>query len=116
MVKPQVKAAVEKRDLNEIHTMDDAVWVHTERIKLFFRQEKDKMDGRNFGPHGLLMQQRTAGEYDGGSQSPEKSSKTSMGNTSPIRYGTMEKREMTEYADFIRTKPAVNAESAREEK
>ena len=23
---PQVKAAVEKRDLNEIHTMDDAVW------------------------------------------------------------------------------------------
>jgi len=25
-LKPQVKAAVEKRDLNEIHTMDDAVW------------------------------------------------------------------------------------------
>ena len=27
-----------------------------------------------------------------------------MGNTSPIRYGTMEKREMTEYIDFVRTK------------
>ena len=27
-----------------------------------------------------------------------------MGNTSPIRYGTMEKREMTEYTDFVRTK------------
>ena len=25
-LKPQVKVAVEKRDLNEIHTMDDAVW------------------------------------------------------------------------------------------
>ena len=27
-----------------------------------------------------------------------------MGNNSPIRYGTMEKREMTEYTDFVRTK------------
>ncbi|MDY2938490.1 MAG: hypothetical protein SOT28_09305 [Fusicatenibacter sp.] len=27
-----------------------------------------------------------------------------IGNTSPIRYGTMEKKEMTEYSEFIRTK------------
>ena len=33
-----------------------------------------------------------------------KSRKHLMGNTSPIRYGTMEKREMTEYTDFVRTK------------
>lgn len=51
-----------------------------------------------------LMQQRTLQENMMAAVKAGKIRKHLMGNTSPIRYGTMEKREMTEYTDFVRTK------------
>ena len=47
------------------------------------------MDGRNTGRMGF-------------SHAAEDSAENMM--AAPIRYGTMEKREMTEYTDFVRTK------------
>lgn len=51
-----------------------------------------------------LMQQRTLQENMMAAVKAGKIRKHLMGNNSPIRYGTMEKREMTEYTDFVRTK------------
>lgn len=51
---------------------------------------KDKNGWKKHGPYGILpCSGEFCGEYDGGSQS-RKIRKHLMGNTSPIRYGTME--------------------------
>lgn len=55
------------------------------------------MDGRNTGRMGFSHAAEDSAEN-------MIIRKHLMGNTSPIRYGTMEKREMTEYTDFVRTK------------
>ena len=51
-----------------------------------------------------LMQQRDSAENMMAAVKAGKIRKHLMGNNSPIRYGTMEKRRMTEYTDFVRTK------------
>ena len=58
------------------------------------------MDGRNTGRMGFSH----AAEDSAEAVTAGKIRKHLMGNNSPIRYGTMEKREMTEYTDFVRTK------------
>ncbi len=73
------------------------------------------MDEETRAAWASLMQQRTLGEYDGGSQS-RKNPKHLMGNTSPIRYGTIEKTRDDEYTDFIRTKLCYEILNLPEEK
>ena len=63
-----------------------------------------KMDGRNTGRMGFSHAAEDSAENMMAAVKAGKIRKHLMGNTSPIRYGTMEKREMTEYTDFVRTK------------
>ena len=62
------------------------------------------MDGRNTGRMGFSHAAEDSAENMMAAVKAGKIRKHLMGNTSPIRYGTMEKREMTEYTDFVRTK------------
>ena len=62
------------------------------------------MDGKNTGRMGFSHAAEHSAENMMAAVKSGKILKHLMGNTSPIRYGTMEKREMTEYIDFVRTK------------
>ena len=62
------------------------------------------MDGRNTGRMGFSHAAEDSAENMMAAVKAGKIRKHLMGNNSPIRYGTMEKREMTEYTDFVRTK------------
>ena len=57
------------------------------------------MDGRNTGRMGFSHAAEDSAENMMAAVKAGKIRKHLMGNTSPIRYGTMEKREMTEYTD-----------------
>lgn len=62
------------------------------------------MDGKNTGRMGFSHAAEDSAENMMAAVKAGKIRKHLMGNTSPIRYGTMEKCEMTEYTDFVRTK------------
>ena len=55
------------------------------------------MDGRNTGRMGFSHAAEDSAENMMAAVKAGKIRKHLMGNNSPIRYGTMEKREMTEY-------------------
>ena len=64
------------------------------------------MDGRNTGRMGFSHAAENSAENMMAAVKAGKIRKHLMGNTEDHldRYGTMEKREMTEYTDFVRTK------------
>ena len=61
------------------------------------------MDGRNTGRMGFSHAAEDSAENMMAAVKAGKIRKHLMGNTSKNLYGSMEKLEMTEYKDFIRT-------------